>query len=350
LRAKPQADALHLRRVQRVQLVLVVTLLRADALGALQPHLQLGQRQWVVAGELRRRPLALHLAHDHAQDRALALEHGLQALELLGMRVATGLAPQRLAFLGKGLLEHDAGPPRGTDDLVARNLQQSAVHRMRNGLFLHRGVHDHALELTRVHRLDHHGRVDGGLEQLLQALFAQFPAAAPDLRGVAGQAVLVVGLAAEELPQHVLAPAHADLLVAEVEAVLEVQQAAHQPDWQPRSAGIAAAHAHQLCPGAQQVHAFDHPAGSIIVFEPGRQRLLDLRPGQAHSQHRQWIPQIDHRVNPAAEEVRCLHRKSPRNQMSVGLIAGEVTIRVDPESSAFMRVPGLLQGRLRIAS
>ena len=35
------ADALHLGRVQRVELVLVVALLGADALGALQPHRQL---------------------------------------------------------------------------------------------------------------------------------------------------------------------------------------------------------------------------------------------------------------------------------------------------------------------
>jgi hypothetical protein len=38
------ADAFDFRRVQRVELVLVVALLRADALGAFEPHLQVAER------------------------------------------------------------------------------------------------------------------------------------------------------------------------------------------------------------------------------------------------------------------------------------------------------------------
>ncbi len=68
-----------------------MALLRADALGELQPLLQLGQRQGVVGGELRCCAPALHLAHDHAQDRALALDHALEVLELFGVALQAAL-------------------------------------------------------------------------------------------------------------------------------------------------------------------------------------------------------------------------------------------------------------------
>ena len=45
---------------------------------------------WVLS----RIELALHLAHHHAEDGALALDGLAQALELLGMGVAAGLAAQ----------------------------------------------------------------------------------------------------------------------------------------------------------------------------------------------------------------------------------------------------------------
>ena len=65
------ADALHLRRMQRVQLVSVMALLRADALASLEPCRQFAQRDCVVGCELRRYAFALHFAHHHAQDRAI---------------------------------------------------------------------------------------------------------------------------------------------------------------------------------------------------------------------------------------------------------------------------------------
>ena len=56
----------------------------------------------------------------------------------------------------------------------------------------------------RLNGLD--GGLDGGLEQQFQAVFADGGAKAADLRGVARQPRLVVLLAAEELPHHVLPP------------------------------------------------------------------------------------------------------------------------------------------------
>ena len=95
------ADALDLGRMQRVELVLVKALLRADALGALQQGLQRAQCR--RTGWLHRRRtagsdslglctlLALHFAHHHSKNRALALDDLLQALELLGMALQAAL-------------------------------------------------------------------------------------------------------------------------------------------------------------------------------------------------------------------------------------------------------------------
>ena len=72
-----------------------------------------------------------------------------------------------------------------------------------------------ALQVFGPDRLDSHGRVDGGLEQVLQSFFAQVAPKPTDLRGVAWQSVLVVVQPTEKLPQHVLAPAHHEFFVAD---------------------------------------------------------------------------------------------------------------------------------------
>ena len=112
--------------------------------------------------------------------------------------------------------------------LVTGNLQQAAVHRVGNSFFLHRRIHYHALQIFGFDSLHGDGRVDGRLEQQFEPFLCEVAAKAPDLRGIAGQAVLVVVQAAEELPDDVLAPAHDKFFVAEVETVFEVQQAGHQ--------------------------------------------------------------------------------------------------------------------------
>ena len=64
-----------------------------------------------------------------------------------------------------------------------------------------------ALQIGGQHRLDLHGTLDGGLEQLLDAVLAQQAPESPDLGGAARQARLVIIHATEELPLHVLGPA-----------------------------------------------------------------------------------------------------------------------------------------------
>lgn len=151
---------------------------------------------------------ALHFAYDNAQNRALVFEHSSETPELLGMGVAASLEPQRFAFFGKSLFEL-------------------------------------ALQVLGFDRLNCDGHVDSGLEQQLHAPFAQVAAKAPYLRGVAWQPVFIVGHAAEVRPQDVLAPMYHQLFVAEVEAVLEVQQAGHQANGQPGPPGVAATRTQQ---------------------------------------------------------------------------------------------------------
>ena len=154
------ADALHLARIQRIQLVFVVALMCANAFGGLKPRHQLCECQRVGVDDHWRRALALHFAHDHPENRALTLDHGLETLELRGVGLALGLAA----------LTH----------FVACNLQKTTVHRMRVGFVPHRGVNRHACELLRLDRP----------EKLLQPCLAHNSAKATDLRGLARQPML----------------------------------------------------------------------------------------------------------------------------------------------------------------
>ena len=212
------------------ELVLAVALLGANALGTLKPHCKSAQGIRAV-GLVRRRAacghrgligtqLALHFAHHDAQNGSLALDSLAQALQLLRMTLAAGLAAKGLAFLGEGLLAGNAGSPSSADHLVTGELQQAAVHRVGDGLGWHGAVDDDALEIGGAHSLDQHRVFDSDLKQLLQAVLAEQAPEAADLRGVARQARLLVVHAAEELPLHGLGPAFDEFFVAEVETVL----------------------------------------------------------------------------------------------------------------------------------
>ena len=183
-----------------------------------------------VLGQCRH--LALHLAQQHPEDRALAADDALQSLELLGAGVSPRLAPQRLAFALVSQLELDACALGHTHDLLAGYFEQPAVGGVGNGLLLHRAVHNDSLELGGLDGLYRHGRLDGGLAQLLHACFAQQTPEPADLGGITRQLGLVVRLTASALPDDVLASSLDQGLVALVEGVLEVAQGDHQPDRQ----------------------------------------------------------------------------------------------------------------------
>lgn len=228
------------------------------------------------------------------------------------MRIAPGLAPQGLALMHVGLLQRDARTLGRADHFVARDLQQPAAHRVGDGLGLHGGVDDHALQIDRLDGLDLHGAFDGGLEQLLDAVLAQQAPEAADLRGVTRQAWLVILHAAEELPLHVLGPALNQFLIAEIEAVLQVQQADHQADGQSRAARRADAAAELALECASQIFA-DQTLGWLrLMGQLGCHRSFDRGPRQPRGQHSQRMPQIDHLVQARAKEVRRAHPQFPQ--------------------------------------
>ncbi len=205
----------------------------------------------------------------------MAFDDLLRAPKLFRVRIAAGLAPQGLALLGEGLLESDARTFGRAHHLVPRDLQQAAVHRVRDRFLLHRRIDDHALQLGGLDGLDLNCRLDAGLEQFLHARLPDGFAKAPDLGGVAGQPGLVVLLAAEELPDHVLAPALHQFLVAQIKAVLQVQQAGHQANGQTGPSGVAQACAEFHDMLTQQILGKLSPCQSLLVGKFGCQSLFD---------------------------------------------------------------------------
>ena len=169
-----------------------------------------------------------------------------------------------------------------------------------------------ALEIGGPHGPDVDRAFDRGLEQLLQPVLSEQAPESADLGGVARQARLVVRHAAEELPLHVLGPTLDQLFVAEVEAVLQVQQADHQADGQTWAAGRADAAAELALECTGQIGA-DHALGRLgLVGQLGRNRRFDRDPRQPRAQHRQRVPQIDHLIQTRAKKVRRAHVEIPQ--------------------------------------
>jgi hypothetical protein len=148
----------------------------------------------------------------------------------------------------------------------------------------------------------------GGLEQQLHPFFAQHAPKASDGGGVAGPTWFVVVQAAEVLPDDVLAPALDQFLIAEVEAVLEVEQRDHQPHGQAGATGVGDAAGDQRQGWAKEVGARNGVSLAILVGEQGRHGLFDLAPGQATAQHHQAVTRIDHAVQACPKEVVGGHR------------------------------------------
>jgi hypothetical protein len=157
-------------------------------------------------------------------------------------------------------------------------------------------VDDHALEFGGLDRLDLHRRLDGGLDQQLKPLLADCTAKATDLRGIARQPGLEVVEPAEELPVQVLAPALDQFLVAEVEGILQVDQAGHEPNRQPRPPRVAHAATELHLVFAKHVTGHTLLRRTVLSLELGGQRRLDQGPRQPRGQHSQRVPQIDHLV------------------------------------------------------
>ncbi|RFC32625.1 MAG: hypothetical protein DID91_2727703400 [Candidatus Nitrotoga sp. MKT] len=98
---------------------------------------------------------------------------------------------------------------------------------MGKGLFLNGGVNNDAFEFGGLDGLDLYRSFDGELQQPFHAIFTDGSAEAPNLGCVARQPGFIVLQTAEELPHDVLAPTRNQLFIAEVVAVLQIQQAGH---------------------------------------------------------------------------------------------------------------------------
>ena len=112
------------------------------------------------------------------------------------------------------------------DHLVACHLQQEAVNRMGDGLFLNGSVDNAAFEFGGLDGLDLYRSFDGELQQPFHAIYTDGGAEAPNLGCVERQPGFIVLQTAEELPHDVLAPTRNQFFIAE--AVLQIQQAGHE--------------------------------------------------------------------------------------------------------------------------
>lgn len=296
------ADAFGLRRMQGVELGLVLGQLATIALVALHRGVQ--PRSGIVDQAIQ---LAPHLARESAQDRALALEHRAQSLELLDIVTCTSV--QRPAVALVGLLQLDTAAFDHAGHLLACHLQQPPVGGGRDGLALRPGADDHALELGLLDRSHCHGRVYGGLQQLLYTGRAQHTPESADLSRVAGKAGLEIDLAAQELEVDALRPMLDEGLVALVVGVLQVEQRNHQKYGQARSTSFADTGTGHRQVGEDQVGTFDQPTFAMTVRKHRRQRAFDARPWHARGKLCHRVAQIDHLVKSSQEEVVGGHRR-----------------------------------------
>ncbi len=196
------ADAFDFRRMQGVKLVLVLRLLLADTFGAFEQDVQMGDGARRFTGHGRQ--FATYFTQYNAEDGALAFDGTPQALELLGVGVAAGLAAQFLSLLDEGLFQTDADALGGFYDLDPGDLQQAAIDRMGDGFILDRRIDNDPFKLGRTHGLGLHRSVDSCLEQFFNAGFADGGAEAANLGGIAGKCRRVVVLATKVLPQRPL--------------------------------------------------------------------------------------------------------------------------------------------------
>ena len=289
-----------------VELALLAGVLLA---GRLQDQaLGLAQRvaQGFLHGQAQGAHLAAHFTLQAAHDGALALDHFAHALVLTGVGVAARFVAQQLALFGVGLLELNALGLGRLDQFGACRAEQLAVGGVGNGFLLDGGVNDDLAELTLGDEFQGDRHFNGAGQQFFNAFFTDELAKLDQQGGVARPAVLKVGQAGEVLPGGRLAPALADLFVALVEGVFEVEQGGHQAKRQAGPPGVGKARAAEGNGGAKEVHVvqvFDLLTNLGLAGKAVGQRSFDLLPGHATGQHRQGMAQVNHVVQTAAKEI-----------------------------------------------
>lgn len=165
-----------------------------------------------------------------------------------------------------GLLERQCGPLGQPNELRMGN--QPAVSRKRDHLLLHRGIHDHALELGNSFRLQIGGNRERGHQRFIDAGFAERLLEPRQVHRRAWQARLKILLAADVLEIGILSPALAHRLIRQVIQALTTLQ------------------------------AFE-----LAMHKQRHHRHFDLRKRHPRSEYREQMAQIDHRIQTATEEI-----------------------------------------------
>lgn len=291
----PLGDALHFGRVEAVDLRLALPLLGEDQIR--EDEGPLVAVVGLVAESVH------HMPHQAtcADLEALLLAAG--PFEMLGLGVAGVLVEGGFHRARVGLMEvHGLGlrdAHHGRVDLAV----EAGIRGMRDGLGLHRGIHDHPVHAALGDGLRAQARLDGELEQPLHALLTDPLPPLRHLARVDRELVLEEFLAGEELVVGVLDPTMDDLLVRELEGVLEEVQARHEPDGHARAAVV----------------------GAIQAPELGLQRGPIDEPGQAI----QLLARIQDHLEAPAE-----------HGLSVGLWAGDRFHKNPPDSEGELLLSG----------
>ncbi len=169
--------------------------------------------------------------------------------------------------------------------------------------FLDGGIHNDLAELALGNEFQGDRHFNGAGQQFFNAFFTDELAELDQQGGVARSAVLKVGQAGEVLPSRRLAPALADVFVALVEGVFEVQQRGQQTQRQAGPTGVGDASTSGDDCRAKPTRVFDLFARAHLPGKAVSQRSFDLLPGHATGQHRQGMTQVNHVVQTAAKEI-----------------------------------------------
>lgn len=230
----PLGQALHLRCMQGVELLLVLPFLGQQAAD---------QGQHLLERRLRRGPvrqLALNIAVHPLKDHLQPADFTLGALELFGLGVAS-VAEGRM--LGRPRVALTEGHPVSLGQLhqSAMGLRvQARVCGVRDGLGLHRCIHDDLVHAALGDRARRAPGLDGELEQPLTPAFADPLAPPRHLRRMDRQLVLEELLPGEVLPVGILFPAGHHLLVRKRIGVLQEVESSHESDGYRRAPVVEA--------------------------------------------------------------------------------------------------------------
>ena len=220
--ARRAADALHFRRMQRIEFVFVAGQLIEDCIGPLQNHLE-SRFKCAVARDL---------TPDIPDQATKPGAHLPDPTEALGVTSAVqqpgNLAPGPCRQTLEGLEQLDAVASGGPVQPFNRSQDQMAIDWMSDRFSLNRRIHRYPLELALADGLCLDRDLNRLRQQRLQSVRSDPLVPADHRRVVEGQMMLKVGAAAERLHIQVLEPDRAGLLVAQPLHLFEQMQPCHQ--------------------------------------------------------------------------------------------------------------------------